>query len=235
MNPPIRSTDDQLEIMTTETVKAPAANATDSVAPESLSMLNDLWSDFIKFDWENVIVAGIEHLAWPVVTLLIALAFKPELIALMGRLKNLKGKGFSADFAELEKSSEKIHEEIREYKSYYGEDLLTIARIKPTAAVVEAWKEVEASMINLLPTEKFDTQQGRRQISGFDIVKQLEATHKISGQEVLVLHELREIRNRAAHSVDREVTPEQAEQYVDMALTFANKFNQMKSPNSFTP
>lgn len=235
MNPPIRSTDGQVDIMTTETVKPPAANATDSVAPESLSMLNDLWSDFIKFDWENVIVAGMEHLAWPVVTLLIALAFKPELIALMGRLKNLKGKGFSAEFADLEKSSEKIDKEIQEYKSYDGEELLTIARIKPTAAVVEAWKVIEAAMINLLPADQFDTKQGRRQISGFEIVKQLEALHIFGAQEVLVLHELREIRNRAAHSVDREVTPEQAEQYVKLALTLANKCNQIKSPNSFTP
>jgi len=145
-------------------------------------------------------------------------------------LRNLKGKGFSAEFADLEKSSEKITEEILEYKSYDGEDLLTIARIKPTAAVVEAWKEVEAAMIKLLTGTEFDTKDGRRQISGFRIVKQLESLKLISRQESLVLHELREIRNRAAHSVDREVTPEQAEQYVDMALTFANKLNQMSPP-----
>lgn len=62
--------------MTTETAKPPTANATDGAAPESLSMLNDLWSEFIKFDWENVIVAALEHLSWPVVTLIIALTFK---------------------------------------------------------------------------------------------------------------------------------------------------------------
>lgn len=197
-------------------------------AAELPSMFDELWSEFLAFNWENVIIAGIEHLGWPVVTLVIALTFKSELTALIGRLKNLKGKGFSAEFDALQESSKNITEEIQEYKSYDGEDLLTIARIKPTAAVVEAWKEIEAAMLNLLGDKQFNTKQGRRQISGYEILKQLEPLNVLSRGEVLVLKELREIRNRAAHSVDREVTPDQAEQYVDVALTFANKLNRIE-------
>ncbi len=202
------------------------AQISNQAVEQAPSILEALGWEFVSFNWENVIVSGMEHLAWPIVALIIVFLFKSEFAELIARLKNVKGKGFSAEFAELEKSSEKISKDIQEYKAYGSEDIFAIARIKPTAAVVEAWKEVEAAMIRIITGSKFDTKQGRRQISGYQILKTLEKEKIINTYEVSVLHELREIRNRAAHSVDRDVTAEQAEQYVDMALMFANKFNQ---------
>lgn len=199
------------------------------MSPELSIKLDDLWADFLAFDWENVVVSGMEHLAMPIVILIIALNYKNELTALLGRLKFLKGKDFIAEFSELEKTSEKITKEVREYQADDDEDLLTIAHIKPTAAVVESWKGVEGAILNLLPDTDFDTKQGRRQISGFQIIKKLETLNIITRPEIQALQELREIRNQAAHSVDRDITAGQAVKYVRMALAFSNKFNRLKS------
>ena len=102
------------------------------------TILSELWADYLAFNWETVIIAAMEHLTMPAVILIIALKYRSEITALLGRLKNLKSKNFSAEFAELEKASEEIEEVVAAYKTFDSEDLKAIARIKPTAAVVEA-------------------------------------------------------------------------------------------------
>ncbi|MFD2205948.1 hypothetical protein [Kiloniella antarctica] len=188
----------------------------------------ELWTDFLNFDFENVIVSGFEHLAIPIVILIIALKYKQEATTLLGRLKNVKGKGFSAEFEKLESLASQTGDGYISNDNTIDEDLLNIAMIRPTAAVVEAWKTLEASMISLLSTSKFTTKDGRRQISGYKIIEEMDQHSKISSAEIQLLNELRSVRNKAAHSVDDEISSSQAQDYVRLALKLSNKFNSLQ-------
>ncbi|WP_343565473.1 hypothetical protein [Kiloniella sp. b19] len=189
-------------------------------------------SGFISsVNWEKIIIAGMEHTAWPIVTVVVASWFKGEIAILLNRLKSFKAKDFSLEFKEVTEAAKPIESTIQHFMPSYDDDIFMIATIRPTAAITETWKELEASMLRLLPANSHQTKQGRRQLSGFNIIRELKEKGHISADETRLLQELRQFRNRAAHSVDRDVPPTEAREYVKLALSLSRKLDELQASN----
>lgn len=198
------------------------------------SWWNDIWGELIKFDVENVLIAAMEHLAWPLVALIIVYLFKEEFKFLLERVKRAGNEKFGVDFYELHQAANNLEINIepnRQYRlnadfSYFMAGAASeLVEISPNAAVVDAWRELEANLLKLLSDNEFDTRSGKRQINAVNIIKALRKKNIIDQSQLNVLNWLRKIRNKAAHSVDGDLTPLQAREYIDVIEQLRGSLN----------
>lgn len=193
----------------------------------------------MSFNWELIAHTALNNLPWPITVLLIAWWFRRDIRQVLGRLKSFQGGKFRADFEKLnnltstQESDQLKEKEDQELAQSNGSepieffdtrDLLEIAAFRPTAAIVEAWRTLEATMIAKLSSsssQQFETKNGRRQISGFRLIRNLQTERLLSDSDAKIAHELRSIRNKAAHSVDSEPSTDQANQYIREARRLA--------------
>ncbi|KVT73073.1 hypothetical protein WK56_00370 [Burkholderia ubonensis] len=88
----------------------------------------------------------------------------------------------------------------------------------PTGVIMESWKELESMGAELLVATSFPGRDSEisRGMLGKDILKDLVSRGLVPNKEIELLRELREIRNRAAHSTKQRPTPEEAERFATL-------------------
>lgn len=195
----------------------------------------------MSINWELIAHTALKNLPWPITVLIIAWWFRSDIRQILGRLKSFRGGQFRADFEKLNNLSSSPSSDISQEPEDLGrasshdeepsdffntQDLLEIADVRPTAAIVEAWRTLESTMIAKLSTyssKEFDTKNGRKQISGYRLARALQTHGLLSKADVEIATELRIIRNKSAHSVDSEPSTQQAKQYIREARRLAVK------------
>lgn len=88
----------------------------------------------------------------------------------------------------------------------------------PTGVIMEAWKELTSVGGDLFKIAQILGRDARI-VSGSiskDVLRELESRCLVPDDEIKLLRELREIRNRAAHSVKGRPTPDEAERFVSI-------------------
>jgi hypothetical protein len=173
-------------------------------------------------DVSTFIVEVLKALAWPSITLSIFLALRKPLKALLPLLIRLKYKDLELDF------SRRLEEAEAEAAALPptpppalvadpGERLVQLAKSSPRAAILEAWIRVEHAAVEAL--RRRDVSPASRQIqSPLELIKLLESHKVIDSQLCSLFHDLRGLRNSAAHASRFEPAPELAEDYVRLAL-----------------
>ncbi len=118
----------------------------------------------------KLILDFIAKIAWPIVVLFIAFIFKNELGNLVLRLSNLKYKDLELSFSKDLKRAEEAASETRlpspdkltetpkvEDNISPYEKLMQLSKTYPEAAIMEAWRILELSVVNTAKSLDIDT------------------------------------------------------------------------------
>lgn len=184
--------------------------------------------DQSTFSWIRLVeelVKLIGNLAWPTAAVAIASFFKKELAALLSRLK--KGKWGGAEF-EFENYVQEVDAEADIPRAAEAENIspaaATRASTDPRGAIVGAWIEVEDALFNLLRSRDLSPvssspQQTKNTVSAIRAVQRAQA---LDSNWIALFHDLRALRNEAAHSTDFSPPPSAVIKYVQLAKELVN-------------
>ncbi|PKN06173.1 MAG: hypothetical protein CVU72_05835 [Deltaproteobacteria bacterium HGW-Deltaproteobacteria-7] len=104
--------------------------------------------------------------------------------------------------------------------------LYSLAEISARSAIIEAWVEIELSVLQLHETKE-NLSSSSQIISTTIIVGKL-AEQKVIGDDTFTLfEELRHLRNQVVHAVDYQPLAEQAKAYIDLALRLVAFFRNL--------
>lgn len=180
-----------------------------------------------SFNWDKVIEAFFKFLAsigWPIAAVYIAYTFRKELAALLARLK--KGKWGSAEF-EFENYVREVDAEADIPRTQEAESISPSAAARastdPRGAIVTAWIDVEDALFELVRSRQLSevgptSKPNRGTVWAIRAVQKAQA---LDASWVALFHDLRAMRNEAAHSTDFSPPPESVIKYVQLAKELA--------------
>ena len=139
-------------------------------------------------------------IAWPFVIWLLVRRFHGQIASLLSRLKKGKFAGSEFEFEEL------LDETEREARSVGPEpsqglptEYAKLADGDPIAVIIRAWLDVEGSMEELLRSRGvLDEVHGPTPATA--MIRKIEMEELLSSENISLLHNLRRMRNEAAHS-----------------------------------
>lgn len=174
----------------------------------------------------------ISSIVWPlIVVFIVVLLRKPlrELIRDLGRrLRSIKFPGgeaeFSQELAEIKEAADdadlprleavttvpslfpRLDEETRHWAG--------LVELSPTAAVSEAWRQVEMAMRAAARRSDIPESETRSPIA---LVRALAKCQTLSTDAVAIVSDLRGIRNTVVHGINAEVSRSDAAEYISLA------------------
>ena len=160
--------------------------------------------------------------AWPICALIIALALRGPVVELIPLLRKLKWKGLEAEFGRgLVHARELMETEVTSVsprnQSFPEKDrelLDNFAEVAPRHVVLECWREVEAAVIRA--AHKSSAGQKLQHARASLVAAQaLLDSGQIGNAEFQVFTILKNLRNRAAHERDFELSRDDAIEYAD--------------------
>ena len=187
------------------------------VAPE-LPKDNQPSSFWIRLIEEFVKLIGV--LAWPIAAVVIALFFKKELASLMSRVK--KGKWGDAEL-EFENYVRDVDAEADIPRAPAAETISPEAAVRastdPRGAILGAWIAVEDALFDLvrsldLPVSSSSTSQAKNSMAA---IRAAQKAQVLDAKWISLFHDLRMLRNEAAHSNHFSPDPESVITYVQLA------------------
>ncbi len=171
-------------------------------------------------DWKTFIATMTGHVAWPLSVLVLGLTLlwllRHHLAGLLERLQELTlPGGFTLKLAqEIEKGrgqSETVAAESPETaraSQPVPDHLLSLAQSFPEAAILEAFKPIEAELVGL--REKLGMEPRSNLPS---VMRELSRRRLVQTDSVEFFHTLRNVRNAAAHANHIRVSPVEAVDY----------------------
>lgn len=169
----------------------------------------------------------IKALAWPTVVVLVALMVRKPVIELLPFLHRFKYKEieleFSKEIAQL-KSEVIANEPTASQKSVLpapsgsSNRLLNIASISTSAAILEAWSELESASVAV--ASSFWAQPPSDTFKNYHKLGEYLLQCKVIDEtQLVVFNKLRELRNKAAHAINLNLSEEDARTYIDLATS----------------
>ena len=170
---------------------------------------------------------AIKALAWPSAVVIVALMVRKPVIELLPFLRRLKYKEIELEFSK----------ELAEIKSELGcntadqskpaktpnstattNRLLNIASISTSAAILEAWAELESASI--AAASAFWTLQPSETFRNYPKLGEYLLQCKIIDENQLIAYnKLRQLRNKAAHAVEMNLSEDEARTYIELATS----------------
>jgi len=187
-------------------------------------------------DTNEFIARLVEALAWPIVTLLVALLLRKPVISLLKNLEKIKWQGAELEFGKQLVNAEKGARELslpsaekvklpafKQEISLY-ERMKAIAEISPAAAIADSWKAVEFATMEAAKAQGYDFSGN---IAGYKIVERLVADELLDQGTLSLYRDLRGLRNKAAHHSDFLISVNEALRYIDLSLSLANRLQEI--------
>ncbi len=103
--------------------------------------------------------------------------------------------------------------------------LLRVAQSDPTAAVLGAWRELEAALADVIPPSNVRYTPGA-------MIKRAEMQGALPGSLARVAGDLRALRNRVVHEGDVRLTPEGAASYVTATQSVIDALSLARTPQA---
>ncbi|MFZ0458817.1 MAG: hypothetical protein WAM17_10300 [Rhodoplanes sp.] len=171
------------------------------------------------------IAKAFEHLAWPVIVLLmvpaLAIYLRKELRQLLPSIKRVKAGPVEAEFdrsvSQLREKTTSLPEVKSATPALHPEDHVVwqLAAYYPRSAILEAWREVEiAANQALASVEKPEVSHPRR---ANEVISEVARRQRLSQELSATLNSLYDIRNRVAHEYAFEPSAFSATHYVSAA------------------
>lgn len=174
----------------------------------------------------------ISSIIWPLIVVFIAVLLRNplrELIRDLGRrLRSIKFPGgeaeFSQELAEIKEAADEANLPPVE-AALPSESLLLrvegdvsqwarLAELSPTAAITEAWRQVERAMREA--ARRFEIPESETR-SAIALIRTLGKRQALSPETVAIVSDLRGIRNTAAHGMKVEISQSDAIEYISLA------------------
>jgi hypothetical protein len=176
------------------------------------------------FELVSNIVTGA---MWPLVVLILGMTFRDTLKSVLERLKGFEALGAKLELSDAVKKldeaadSVEIQEAEREAVDKNAptggsgtritverqlplRHLVEVARFSPAAAIVDAWREVEVSLLKYWQTlRKLAVVPDEKYRDVFRIVRSLIEAEQITPQQAELLQRLRATRNAVAHGQEQ--------------------------------
>ncbi len=180
-------------------------------------------------DWRTFVVELVKAVAWPLTVLGLFAALRRPLLGLLPLVTRLRYKDFEFDFRRrLEEANAEARAlppgappdaaggDARAPARVAAGDLLALADASPRAAILEAWIRVEAAALEAArrrgaPEPISELRSPTR------LIEALEERGVIDARQAAVFHDLRSLRNSAAHALGFTPAPGAAADYVRLA------------------
>lgn len=166
-------------------------------------------------------------LAWPLSAAFALYILREPLIKLLPYLEELKYKDFALKFGKgVSEIKENIKTEITllpETPKLLEEEnaLLRVAEISPRAAVMESWVKLQDILLDIsLELGQIDNKENYKNHSR--IGHALLDANIFTQNDFKAFHQLRELRNKAAHVPDFALNINDTKEYVKLAMQLAN-------------
>lgn len=172
---------------------------------------------------------AIKALAWPAAVVAVALMVRKPVIELLPFLSRLKYKEieleFSKELAQLKAAAvtDKPLESPKDKAATVNisiDRLLNIASISTSAAILEAWSELESASVavassfwNQPPSEVFRNSPR--------LGEYLLQCNVIDEKQLAIFNQLRDLRNKAAHAVTLNISEDEARTYIELASSLS--------------
>jgi hypothetical protein len=165
----------------------------------------------------------ISAIAWPLVAIVVILLFRKEIATLIGRLKGAQWGSAGLVFADQVKEAE---EEANIPPPQIEPEEISRAALEkassdPRGTILTAWVEVEAALNQLIKTKQLAsdyTRISKRPLTSFRLVQKAEL---LDTNYIGLFHDLRVLRNEAAHSADFAPPSDAVIRYVRLAKELA--------------
>lgn len=168
-------------------------------------------------------------LAWPTALVLVALMIRKPVIELLPFLRRLKYKEieleFSKELAQLKSDASANKSETGQKSeaaptSAANSRLLNLASISTSAAILEAWNELES--VSIAVASAMWNQPSSEVFKNYPRLGEYLLKCKVINEKQLdIFNKLRELRNKAAHAIDLNLSETEAITYVELASALA--------------
>ena len=175
-------------------------------------------------DWLTFIAELVKSLAWPVFVVAAVLVFRKPLLELIPALRRFRFKEFEIEFGRELLEAERRAITLRPSQAQRAleveavpQRLRQIASVRPSAAILEAWRDVEAAAADAASRRGMTVTGGT-----WELFLALEKEGVLNSTEAAILNSLRQLRNKVAHTPEGEViNEEQALRYAEIATRLA--------------
>lgn len=175
-------------------------------------------------DWLTFVAHVVDALAWPLTILIIIAILRKPLSGLLPLLQRLKYKDFELEFG---RHVEEVRQEVQsELPAPPGPSLIQpdeevierLAGVSPRSAVLEAWRRIEEALFRVAQRRQINVQAR----SPLAIFRALQRAEVLDPGKLRILHELRVLRNDAAHAPDFALSKDSVLEYSRLASTMAD-------------
>lgn len=172
-------------------------------------------------------------LAWPIATIILALLFRDEILRILRSIKRVtwgdKVVDLSADLDAVEKEVAQTEGAPPTDMPVLDDRLARLIEISPAAAILEAWKELEATLRRVVASHgpKISRAPTARMLIEYLFRQEL-----IGPSDHFALTRLADIRNKAVHDTDvTSVTSLDAYRFIDSARILGQSLNKLAEEN----
>jgi hypothetical protein len=173
-------------------------------------------------DWLTFISKLSDTLAWPLAAVILTMLLSDEVRNLLRYIKKLKAGPLEAEFdrevKELRQEAETQLPSISKtaFPSTIQQKLLQLAQINPRSAIIEAWQGIEFTADKII-NEKALYVPPREAHSPFAVIRALNKAGILDPTALALYHDLRALRNQAAHLADFNPSQEAVLNYIELA------------------
>src|SRR3990172_6678349 len=153
-------------------------------------------------DWLTFIVQLVSALAWPVSLMVAIWLFRKPFIELIPALRRLRFKEFEVEFSRELLEAERRAIVIRPSpvqgpvnRKAVPERLQQVAVVAPTAAIIEAWRDLEAAAADAVARRGISVTGG-----GWQLFDALQSEGVLNSTQAAILNSLRNLRNKVVHA-----------------------------------
>jgi hypothetical protein len=184
-------------------------------------------------DWLTFIGRVLDAAAWPITVLAMLLLLRTPLSGLIPLLQRFKYKDLELEFGrQLQEVRREIQVELpgaaapRTMASGMEAIVHRVAKVSPRAAVLEAWREIEDALVRAAQRRPLDV-RGHPAESPLALIRALQQGRVLDPGKIGILHELRALRNTAAHGPDLALSRDAALEYARVARTIVGHLDSL--------
>jgi hypothetical protein len=165
----------------------------------------------------------IGSLAWPVTAIIIFVILRRPLLNLFPLVQRLRFQGIELDFSrQIQALAAEAHNQLPPVRKTdeKGQPMrahwVELAQLSPRAVVLEAWLELEKAAVQASRRHNLNLRSVELR-SPLILGEALEEAGVLEGTTLGIYHQLRNLRNAAAHASEFAFTSDSAIEYADLA------------------
>lgn len=173
-------------------------------------------------DWLTFTSKLIEFTVWPIASVILVLLLRNEIKSLLPHVKKLKAGPVEAEFErevkELLKETGTQPTLVPPPEGLTAERqmLFQLVQVNPRSAILDAWRGIEEAAVRLVQEKALYVSE-RDARSAFAVIRAIGSANLLSPEDFALYHDLRALRNQAAHATDFSPTTDAALSYIGLA------------------